>query len=277
MKVILAKKLGFCFGVKRALEMTEKALAEGGKIAILGHLIHNQAVTHRLESRGLKRVSSLDEVETGSFLILGAHGITRELYQDIERRGIHAIDTTCMFVKKAQDAAALLGREGYSVFLVGDRNHTEVKGIVSAAGVPVTILLNDEDIREVGRGRKAGILFQTTQSAERCRFFWNAVIERFDEIRVFNTICMATSERQEAVRELAASVDAMIIVGDPKSANTKRLAAISREINPRSFMVENADQLDVADFQGLETVGMTAGASTPDWLISEVRQRLETF
>ena len=180
-----------------------------------------------------------------------------------------------MFVKKAQDAAALLGKEGYTVFLVGDRNHTEVKGIVSAAGVPVTILLGDEDIREVKGGRKAGLLFQTTQSVERCRFFWNEIIERFDEIRVFNTICMATSERQEAVRELAATVSAMVIVGDPKSANTKRLAAISAEINPKSFMVENADQINPQDFRGLEVVGLTAGASTPDWLILEVRNRLE--
>ncbi len=274
MKVVLAKTMGFCFGVKRALEMTEKALASGEKIHILGDLIHNRAVIEKLAAKGLRRVKAVSEVTSGGTLIISAHGVSRDVYQAMEQSGISCIDTTCIFVKKAQDAAAFLCREGYEVFLVGDPDHTEVKGIVSAAGGPVRILQREEDLVTVTRGKRAGLLFQTTQTAEMLRLFTSGLAEKFDEVRVFNTICRATTERQEAVRELARDVDAVVIVGDRKSANSKRLLAIASEINPKSFMVETADQINVSDFSGLDTVGLTASASAPDWVIAEVQSRL---
>jgi len=263
--------------VQHALEETQKALASGGDIFILGDLIHNSSVIQRLAAKGLKRVGSIDEVEKGGKLVIGAHGVAREIYEKAEKRGISLIDTTCMFVKKAQNSAALLCREGYQVFLVGDPDHTEVRGIVSAAGGPVNILSKREDLEKVKPGRKAGLLFQTTQSTETSPLFSSLLVEKFEETRVFNTICRATSERQEAVRELAKSVDAVVIVGDKKSANTKRLAAIASEINPKSIMVEDASQLDRLFFAGIDTVGITAGASTPDWIIDNVKSRLESF
>lgn len=275
MNVVLAKTMGFCFGVKRALEMTEKALASGEKIHILGDLIHNRAVIEKLAAKGLKRVTSVREVAASGTLIISAHGVSRDVYQSMEQTGISCIDTTCIFVKKAQDAAAFLCREGYEVFLVGDPDHTEVKSIVSAAGGSVRILQREEDLTQVLRGKRAGLLFQTTQSAEMLRVFSSGLAKRFDEVRIFNTICRATTERQEAVRELARNVEAVVIVGDRKSANSKRLLAIASEINPRSYMVETADQINPDDFNGLDTIGLTASASAPDWVITEVRTRLE--
>ena len=276
MEVKLAKTLGFCFGVKRALELTEKALQERPCLHMLGALIHNKAVVERLAQSGLDTVKTLDEVKSGT-VVIRAHGVTRDVYEEAAKREIELIDATCPFVKKAQDAASLLVKEGYAVLLVGDKNHAEVRGIVSAAGGPVHVVANIDEIPKLTRATKVGLLFQTTKRPELARLFFDTLLERVQEIRVINTICRATIDRQLAVSELAPQVSAMVIVGDPESANTARLTAIAKETNERTIQVENASQLETSFFAGCTSVGLCAGASTPHWLIDEVKSFLEAL
>ena len=276
MEVKLAKTLGFCFGVKRALELTEKALQERPCLHMLGALIHNKAVVERLAQSGLDTIKSLDEVQSGT-VVIRAHGVTRDVYDEAEKREIELIDATCPFVKKAQDAASLLVKEGYEVLLVGDKNHAEVRGIVSAAGGPVHVVAKVDEIPKLTRATRVGLLFQTTKRPELARQFFDKLLERVQEIRVINTICRATIDRQLAVSELAPQVSAMVIVGDPESANTARLTAIAKETNERTIQVENASQLEETFFSGCKTVGLSAGASTPHWLIDEVKSFLEAL
>ncbi len=276
MEVKLAKTLGFCFGVKRALDITEKALAERPCLHMLGALIHNKAVVEKLAQAGLDTVTSLDEVKSGS-VVIRAHGVTKDVYERAQTRAIELIDATCPFVKKAQESAALLVKEGYEVILVGDRDHAEVRGIVSAAGGNVHVVAKVDELPKITRASRVGLLFQTTKRPMLAHKFFQALFDRVQELRVINTICRATSDRQLAVSELAPRVDAMVIVGDPESANTARLTSIAAETNEKTVQVENASQLEPSFFSGCKVVGLSAGASTPHWLIDEVKKFLESL
>ena len=276
MEVKLAKTYGFCFGVKRALELTERALKERPCLHMLGALIHNKAVVEQLAHSGLDTVSSLDEVKSGA-VVIRAHGVTRDVYEEATRREIDLVDATCPFVKKAQESASLLVKEGYEVLLVGDKDHAEVKGIVSAAGGAVHVVADGNEIPELTRATRVGLLFQTTKRIDLAKSFFNALFEKVQEIRVVNTICRATTDRQLAVSKLAPEVDAMVIVGDPESANTARLTAIAAEANDHTIQVENVGQLQSDFFAGCKIVGLSAGASTPHWLVDEVKSFLEAL
>jgi 4-hydroxy-3-methylbut-2-enyl diphosphate reductase len=273
MKVILANKLGFCFGVKRALDITEAAIEKSveshEEISMLGALIHNKAVVANLQERGIRTVDTIEETTCGK-LVIRAHGATKEVLSNAREKNLDVIDATCPLVERAHKAAAQLVKEGYTVYLAGDKGHAEVAGIVSAAGGKVIVVATPEDIKQTEHRGKVGLLFQTTKDPRTAPGFYEALFKNSNEIRTINTICNATTERQIAIRELAPKVDCVIVVGDMNSANTARLTLIARELNPRTIQVENASELSKKFFQGCQTAGVSAGASTPDWLIEEV-------
>lgn len=278
MKVIVASEAGYCYGVERALKMVKKAL-EDGKIPIytLGPLIHNPQVVSDLSKKGVTPVSSLDEVERG-YVVIRSHGVPPDVLEKAKLKGIKIIDATCPFVKKAQEKASLLSSEGYLVVIIGEKRHPEVIGLLGYAGGNSLVLENPEDIPfEILKREKIGVVVQTTQSEEKLFDIINKLIPFSGELRVFNTICNATQKRQEAARKLAQEVDVMIIVGGKNSANTTRLYQISKRINPRSFHIETAEEIKEEWFDRAETVGLTAGASTPRYLLNEVEKRVESI
>lgn len=278
MKVILANKLGFCFGVKRALDMTEAAISKAGdsteEISMLGALIHNKAVVSNLQKQGVKTVNSLDETTCGS-LVIRAHGATREVIAHAREKNLNVIDATCPLVERAHKAAAQLVDEGYTVYLAGDKGHAEVAGIVSAAKGKIIVVATPEDIQLSSHRGKVGLLFQTTKDPRTALGFYEVLFNHCSEIRTINTICNATTERQRAIRELALKVDCVVVVGDIDSANTARLTLIARELNAKTVQVEKASDLNREFFKGSQVAGVSAGASTPDWLIEEVTKFIQ--
>ncbi len=274
MEIVLAKSAGFCFGVKRAVKMAFQAAADSEHICSLGPLIHSPQLVQRLEGEGV-RVQDRVENIVDETVIIRSHGITRDEEQALKDKGLPLVDATCPFVKKAQQYAALLGGEGYSVVIVGEQEHPEVQGIISyAAGSETWVVANPDEARAVPSHKKLGLVAQTTQSFDNFSEIVRELLENSKELRIFNTICDATSVRQEEARQIAGRVDLMVVIGGYNSANTTRLAHICTEIQPKTFHVETADDISAAWLQGVETVGVTAGASTPEWIIRDVVDRL---
>ena len=276
-RILIARSAGFCFGVKRAIAIANDTTGgrgpEEAPIYSLGPLIHNPQAVAELERRGVHVVESVDQVPCGK-VIVRSHGITRADHDALVGKGVSIIDATCPFVNKAREHAASLSREGYAVIVVGDANHPEVKSIISyiEPGVPVMTSLSDL----AGRSgmRKAGIVAQTTQSFENLMQFLSAALRIFPEVRVYNTICNATILRQKESTSVAGRADVMIVLGGYNSANTRRLAEICRAINPRTHHVETASELAEGEVAGAECVGVTAGASTPQWIIDGLVERI---
>ncbi|MEE9614388.1 MAG: 4-hydroxy-3-methylbut-2-enyl diphosphate reductase [Thermodesulfobacteriota bacterium] len=275
MEIVVAKSAGFCFGVKRAMNMASTCSDKAaGEIYTLGPIIHNPQVVKRLEeeSRIFSR-ESVDEIESGT-VIVRSHGVRLEEFETAEKKGINIVDATCPFVKKTQEMVALLKKEGYAVVVVGDKEHPEVRGIVSYGGSDITVVNSSEEVADMPRRKKIGIVAQTTQSIDKLEDIVSACLHKASEIKVFNTICNATSVRQKESMDLAGTVDCMIVVGGKNSANTRRLAEICRAIKPATYHIEVADELDEGWIKGASRVGITAGASTPDWIIGEVVARV---
>jgi 4-hydroxy-3-methylbut-2-enyl diphosphate reductase len=274
LKLILAKQAGFCFGVKRATQMAFEAADKGGKTCTLGPIIHSPQVVKQLEEMGVKVLDNIKELDSGA-IIIRSHGVTAEELQEANRRELEVVDATCPFVKKAQEHVKSLSQAGYDVVVVGDADHPEVQGIVSYARGKVYVAGSGEEARRLVISGKIGIVAQTTQSFENLK---NVVLEclaKGSEIRVFNTICDATAVRQEEAKELAKQVDCMIVIGGYNSANTTRLSQVCAELQPKTYHIETARQLNAEWFNGVETVGVTAGASTPKWVIDDVLHRIE--
>jgi 4-hydroxy-3-methylbut-2-enyl diphosphate reductase len=273
-QIILAKRAGFCFGVKRATQIAFEAAERGGNTFTLGPIIHSPQVVQRLEDMGVKVIDSPSDQEGGT-LIIRSHGVTAEELNEAVQRELEVIDATCPFVKKAQEHVKSLSLAGYEVVVVGDADHPEVQGIVSYASGRVHVVGSGEQAVKLPSMRKIGVVAQTTQSIENLKSVVLACLTKGGEIRVFNTICDATAVRQEEAKELARTVDCMVVIGGYNSANTKRLAEVCAELRPKTHHIETADQLDPQWFAGVSKVGVTAGASTPKWLIDEVMDRIE--
>jgi 4-hydroxy-3-methylbut-2-enyl diphosphate reductase len=277
MKVILANSAGFCFGVKRATQLAFKAAEVNCPICSLGPIIHSPQVVAKLEDKGVKVVDRVEDIKEGT-VVIRSHGITAGELADIHARNLTPVDATCPFVKKAQDYATMLCDEGYSVVLVGEKDHPEVQGIISyTRDCEVAVVADSEEAELLPNIAKIGIVAQTTQSFENLHQVTDVCLKKSKEVRVFNTICDATSVRQEEAREIAKQADLMIVVGGFNSANTTRLAQICRELQPRTYHVEIAAQIELGWFADAKTVGITAGASTPRWIIDEVVERVGAF
>ena len=270
MKLILAKSAGFCFGVKRATNMAFAAAETHDCICSLGPIIHSPQLVGKLEEMGVKVVDNVGEIGAGA-VIIRSHGVTADELDRIGALPLEIVDATCPFVKKAQEHASMLSQEGYTVILVGEEEHPEVQGIISYARSGEVYVVPDQQKAEVlPERKKMGVVAQTTQSFENLRQVVDVCLNKSKELRVFNTICDATSVRQNEARSIAGQVDLMLVIGGFNSANTNRLSQLCSEIQPRTYHVETAEQIDPEWFRGIEVVGITAGASTPRWIIDEV-------
>jgi (E)-4-hydroxy-3-methyl-but-2-enyl pyrophosphate reductase len=277
LEVILSPYIGYCFGVMRAMRLIDEGVAEhpGKKIYTLGEIIHNPQAVERLRQRGLEPVSSLDDIEEGSLLVIRAHGVQPEIIEEASRRGIKMLDATCPFVQKSQRYVRKLAQESYSVIVIGDSEHPEVKSIAGHAGKGVIILDNEKAASEIAPLEKAGVVIQTTFSKEKAQRIVSALEKRIEQLRVYDTICQATVLRREATLELAQEVDVMLVVGGKRSSNTKRLFQMCLDEGISSHFIETFEEIDPAWFEGCRRVGIATGTSTPDWVIDQVLSRME--
>jgi 4-hydroxy-3-methylbut-2-enyl diphosphate reductase len=276
MKVLVAKTAGFCWGVKRAIKKVMEEVEKGnGPIYTLGPLIHNpQTVETLREKHSVRPVSSIDEVESGT-LTIRTHGVPPTVVTEAVDRGLDVLDATCPFVSKIQRHARDLVDKGYQLLIVGERDHPEVKGIQAYSKGKGTIIESIDDVKKLGRSKRIGVVIQSTQDAEKVNEIISELFTRSSEMKIFKTICNATTERQSEVRKLARIVDAMVVVGGYNSGNTNRLAAICREIGVPTYHIETGSEIEEAWFEGVTTCGLTAGASTPDSSIEEVQAILK--
>jgi 4-hydroxy-3-methylbut-2-enyl diphosphate reductase len=274
MEIIVAKMAGFCFGVKRAIEITfDISKKDNEGVYTLGPIIHNPQVIEKLKGEGVPPIEVDDIGKAGvKALIIRTHGIPRQLFNSIAARGFRIIDATCPFVKKAQHYAKLLKEKGYQVVILGDANHPEVKGLVSYAGEDVVVVNADSALK--GLKPKVGIIVQTTQPVEALKKLLAGVAEHAKEIMVYNTICNSTALRLKETAEMAREVDVMVVVGGKNSANTTQLANLCRSFSVKTHHIETAEEIDEQWFRQARKTGITAGASTPDWIIREVEKRI---
>ena len=277
MEIILAKSAGFCFGVKRATKMAFQEAESGNPDTYtLGSIIHNPQVVDKLAAAGVSVRKDVEDINQGT-VIIRSHGVTLDEIDRAKKKGLRIVDATCPFVKKAQDLTTLLRTEGYFVVIVGDKEHPEVKSIISYGGKDVIVIDSPDKLETLPKKKKIGIVAQTTQSFDNLKAIVNECLGKVGELRVFNTICGATAIRQDQSRDIALEVDCMIVVGGYSSANTNRLAEICKSIQPNTHHVEVAVELDSAWFSGVKKVGVTAGASTPEWIIDEVVKRIKEY
>lgn len=278
LKVIRAEHAGACYGVQRALDLTLKASAEGGSVCTLGPLIHNPRVVDQLAQEGIGVADSVDDVDAEG-VVIRSHGVVPQVISDIEAHGLRVIDDTCPHVLRAQKAAAKLAREGRHVLVVGEAGHPEVEGISAhaiEAGGTCTVVGSAADIPDDLEG-PVGVVVQTTQSREKFEEVLAALEGRGLDIAVKDTICFATVQRQRSAVDLAQQVDAMVVIGGRNSSNTTRLYEICAKYCAHAYHVEGSEEIDPAWFDGCETVGVSAGASTPDDQIDDVVRYLESL
>lgn len=276
MKFILAEYCGFCYGVKRAVRMAEQAIGTDQNICTLGPIIHNPQVVERLRCQGVGVVDNLEKIETGT-VIIRSHGVGPQIYEEAQAKELTIIDATCPHVKQAQQQASAFYHAGYQVIIIGEKQHPEVQSI--AAWTDNTAFIVESVAEAIAKTppalKKVGIVSQTTFSGELFEEIVSALTAKYVKPVVKRTICTATDQRQTAAFETAAKVEVMLVIGGKNSANTCRLATICQETGSEIHHIETAQELVVDWFHGIKSVGITAGASTPDWIIKEVIYKVE--
>jgi 4-hydroxy-3-methylbut-2-enyl diphosphate reductase len=275
MQVLLAEEYGFCFGVERAVEMVEGALAEGANVRTLGPLIHNTQEIQRLEAGGVRTIDAPAEVSDGETAVIRAHGVTPEVQRQLEARAERVIDATCPFVTKVQKLAERAAAEGRDVVVVGNPDHPEMIGVKGYAPARAHVVRDASEVALLPRLHAPLVVSQTTLKLNTFLEAAEAVRANADaEPQVVNTICSATRDRQDAARSLAGQVDAFYIIGGKHSSNSVKLLSVCKEQCEKSFLIETAEEINPADLRAAERVGVTAGASTPNWLVEQVVERL---
>jgi len=275
----MAAKCGFCPGVRNAISTAEKILDEAesdGPVYSLGPVIHNKDEVERLRKAGLQTVDSIDQMDSGTVLIR-SHGVAPSELDRLKQQGFHIVDATCVLVKRLQEIVKQLEAEGYEVVIIGEENHPEVQGVVGCVR-DVVVVAGEGDLDKLPRDGKLGIVCQTTQSPERLGRMLGAIGRgSFRELKVINTLCKEAIKRQESAIELCQQVDIMFVLGGLHSANTRRLADLCKKHNEATFHLQNWDELDKNVLSGKIVAGVTAGASTPNWVIEEFVKHLEGF
>ncbi|MBO0857983.1 MAG: 4-hydroxy-3-methylbut-2-enyl diphosphate reductase [Chloracidobacterium sp.] len=275
MEIVLAESLGFCMGVKRAVDMAYRAIekADGRRVVSLGPLIHNAQEIVRLERDGVKVVDEA-AIPEDSAVIIRAHGVTPQAMESLKSRGLKIMDGTCPYVHYSQRKAVELREAGFIVVIAGDRNHPEIVGILGHINDEAYVVKTVEDARKLPEMERAGIIAQTTISPKKYQAIIEALREKTRELKVCETICDATEENQKAIRGLSAEVEMLYVIGGRHSANSNKLVETAREKCPRATLIETAEEIDPEDLCGVRRVGVSAGASTPDWMIQSVVERL---
>ena len=274
-KIILTKHIGFCSGVRRAVELAFKAAKEE-KVYSLGPLIHNPQEVDRLEKAGVKVINSLGNLKTGT-LIVRSHGLPEKTIRAAKKHGLKIIDATCPLVKKVQNIARQLKQEGCLVVMVGDRHHPEVKAVRERAGRKFMVISGGGKPLKIFPRGKIGILAQTTQSEDN----FLAAVSQFkkadQDIKVFNTICQETARRQKGLLDLVREVNVVLIIGGFNSANTRRLVEFSRKAKMRTYHLECSKDLKKINLKGVEKIGIITGTSTPEWIVEELVEKLNAL
>ena len=279
MSVTVAKNAGFCFGVSRAVELVEQSAASGKQVATLGPIIHNRHVVEKFEKLGVKVIGAPEDARTGMTVIIRSHGVAKRVIDALEKQGVEIIDATCPFVKRIHGIVAKAAEEGRLPVIIGTRAHPEVEGIAGWCD-ECRIFESPEELQnwaisgEISTDAPLCMVSQTTSTESLWKKCCEIAKKQFTNLKIFDTICRATEFRQGEAAVLSASCQAMVVVGDPTSSNTGRLAMICREHCSRVALVDNASELDPAFFKGVTNVGITAGASTPAWIIKEVNKTM---
>ena len=281
MEIIRAKHMGFCFGVLEAINVCNSLVEEKGRKYILGMLVHNKQVVEDMQRKGFKLVTEdelledMDELKEGDIVVIRAHGTSKSIHEKLKERKVKVFDATCIFVNKIRQEIEIANENGYSILFMGDKNHPEVKGIISFAD-DIQIFESFEEAKKLKIDIDKTYLLstQTTLNKKKFEEIKKYFKENYKNVVIFDKICGATAVRQKAVEDLAVKVEVMIIVGDIRSSNTKKLYEISKKLNDNSYLVENEKQLDLSIFRGKEVVGITAGASTPEETIMNIEKKV---
>ena len=270
MKIIIADNAGFCFGVKRAVDMAVDELETLDKdIYSLGPLIHNEQVVNQMESKGLKTIDNIEGIKYGN-IIIRAHGVSKSTIDNIELMNLDIVDTTCPYVKSVHKKVEEFQEQGYNIIIIGDSNHPEVIGINGWCNDKALIINSKEDAEKISNLDKICIVSQTTNQKAKFDELSKIIKEQNSNVEIYNTICNATNVRQQSCKEVASKVEAMIVIGGYHSANTRKLVEVSEEYCDNVYHIEMTKELPLEDFLKFNTIGITAGASTPDWIIKEV-------
>jgi len=276
MQVLLADEYGFCFGVERAVEMVEEALSEGDTVRALGPLIHNDQEMARLATRGVSTISEPVQIKRGETAVIRAHGVTPQVEAELREKASKVVDATCPFVTKVQKLASRAANQNRHVVVVGNPDHPEMIGVFGYAPEHTFVISDVAEVADLPRLNNPLVVSQTTIKLKNFLDVAEAVKQKAEgETQVVNTICSATRDRQDAARALAGEVDAFYIIGGRHSSNSRKLLAVCQEQCAKSFLIEIEDEINPEDLHGVEKVGVTAGASTPNWLIEKIIKRLE--
>lgn len=278
MKVLVADKRGFCFGVEDAVKLAAQTASKRpkGSVYALGPVIHNSQEVSRLEDAGLNQTTELDQIPSGSTLVIRSHGVRPEVIDEARQRGLTVVDATCTLVKRAQQIVRQLHADGYTVVMIGDAKHPEVVGVIGYAPDVVVINREEEVAERVPARARLGIVAQTTHSPDHVARIVAAIVARpFREVRIVNTLCSEVSRRQEAAVNLCRHVDVMFVLGGLHSANTRQLARLCEQQGVPTWHLETWGQFTLDMVAGKSVAGVAAGTSTPEWVIQDFVKRLE--
>ena len=276
MKVFVAKDAGYCFGVRDAVNLAYNTADKYGNVYMLGDIVHNENVVKDLKNAGTKVVQSLKEIPENKPVLFRAHGTETQVWKHAKEKNIKIIDATCPLVREIHDEVSKLEKEGRRIIIIGDHGHDEVIGIASQVADPI-IIENPEEAKSLRKMKKAGIVSQSTQTIENVQNIINILMTKVFDLRFVNTICFPTKRNQNQIKELADLCDVMLIIGSFTSANSKRLAQLSKVRNSNSHQITCAKDIRSDWFLNSESVGISAGASTPDNLIEEVVEYVTHF
>ena len=276
MKILLAKDAGYCFGVRDAVNLAYDTAKKHGDVYMLGDIVHNESVVADLNKAGAKVVKNIDEVPDGKPILFRAHGTSVETWKNAQSKDMNIIDATCPLVEEIHDEVKKLSKEGRKIIVIGDHGHDEVVGIASQVSDAI-IVSNIEEAMKLRKMKKAGVVSQSTQTIENVQKIISIIMTKVYDLNFVNTICFPTKRNQNQIKDLAKQCDVMIVIGSFTSANSKRLTLLAKEINDRSYQVTNADEIKIEWFTGAKTVGLSAGASTPDNIIDDVLNKIKTI
>ena len=274
MKILLAKDAGYCFGVRDAVKLAYDTADKDGEVYMLGHIVHNENVVKDLDVAGAKVVDSLDSIPKDKPVLFRAHGTSVETWDNAKNNNMNIVDATCPLVLEIHDEVKKLEAEGRKIIIVGDHGHDEVKGIASQVKNPI-IVSSSKEALSLRKFKRAGVVSQSTQTIENVQEIINIVMTKVFDLRFVNTICFPTKRNQSQIKDLAKQCDLMVVIGSFTSANSKRLTALAKERNNNSYQVTNADEINLDWFEKVETVGVSAGASTPDKIINDVLTKIK--
>lgn len=279
MKITISKYAGFCEGAKRAYDISINSAKKNNKnLYILGDLLHNKHVSDKIKSLGIKKVESIDKIKKGS-IIISAHGVSKNIIRQAEKKALNVINTTCPKVIKVQQLVKKYYKDNIPIFIFGDKNHKEVKGINGWCDNQAIVIADIKEIKNIDllKIKTAVIVSQTTQELKKFSQTAEFLRKKIKNLKIFNTICDTTKNRQEEVKKISSENDAVVVIGGKKSANSKKLFQIAKKNNKNVFFVNNACEINLKKFSDFKKIGITAGASTPENIIQEIYLKLKTL